>query len=497
MRCASYVRYTSCMPERNTPTDIIRLQNERIRKFIKDHGWVLTEKYTDRKQDPKADDAFRQMREDGISRKFDMVVVDSLFRCGVNVSYAEDVLLKIFYYAGIHFSVVEDNFCSMLLTVDEVEAYFKKKRNFGIAGTLRRHKMEQYLNAVYSVHDERYGYVLSEDRKSLVIDKTVAPIIRDIFYLIGEKDMTYQAVANLMNERGVESPMKHLVHTGQKHRPDVISNWTGTSVKRIAENTAYAGYWYRTLGGERIKMENEPIVDQALFDKVAAKYEKYPTRNLPRVQKSENAFIKQIFDKTSGRSLMCKLHRVDEPYQTFSLEFWSKKKIHYDKVMEEVVSFLRKEQYATARALQWIMSDDGFRAKEERRAFLARRAKGLFDELVILEEQHLLDYCNKENGYMTTEEYSHREKISTEKRSKNERAFQEIMEQLDELELLFSKRNPWIVFYGNLKISDKLTKNEIRKWLDKVFVENFETVEVVLLEKYTAWRDKLPNDWRE
>jgi hypothetical protein len=98
---------------------------------------------------------------------------------------------------------------------------------------------------------------------------------------------------------------------------------------------------------------------------------------------------------------------------------------------------------------------------------------------------------------MTSEEYSRREKTSAEKRSKNERAFQEIMEQLDELELLFSKRNPWIVFYGNLKISDKLTKNEIRKWLDKVFVENFETVEVVLLEKYTAWRDKLPNDWRE
>ena len=43
MRCASYVRYTSCMPERNTPTDINRLQNERFRKFIKDHGWVLTE----------------------------------------------------------------------------------------------------------------------------------------------------------------------------------------------------------------------------------------------------------------------------------------------------------------------------------------------------------------------------------------------------------------------------------------------------------------------
>ena len=41
MRCASYARYVSCVPEKNIPSDIIRQQNDRIQKYIKQHGWEL------------------------------------------------------------------------------------------------------------------------------------------------------------------------------------------------------------------------------------------------------------------------------------------------------------------------------------------------------------------------------------------------------------------------------------------------------------------------
>ena len=80
MRCASYARYVSCVPEKNIPSDIIRQQNDRIQKYIKQNGWELVQKYADRKQDTEADDAFRMMQNDGVSRKFDMVVVDSLLQ---------------------------------------------------------------------------------------------------------------------------------------------------------------------------------------------------------------------------------------------------------------------------------------------------------------------------------------------------------------------------------------------------------------------------------
>ena len=133
MRCASYARYTSCVYEKEIPSDIIKQQNERVQKYIKSHGWELAEKYTDRKQDSEAEDAFREMQRDGINRKFDMVVVDSIFRCGSNVSYAEDVLLKTFYPAGIHFSVVEDDFCSMYMSAEDVKEYVAQKKSFSIS----------------------------------------------------------------------------------------------------------------------------------------------------------------------------------------------------------------------------------------------------------------------------------------------------------------------------------------------------------------------------
>ena len=496
MRCASYVRYTSCMPERTTPPDIIRQQNERIQKYIKEHGWELTEKYADRKQDGKADDAFCKMREDGISRKFDMVVVDSLFRCGVNVSYAEDVLLKTFYCAGIHFSVVEDNFCSALLTAAEVEAYFRKKRNVGIAGTLRRQQMEECLNGIFTVHDEKYGYLLSEDRRSLVIDETVVPVIREIFRLLGEENMSYKEVAGILNRRGVESPMKHLTRVGQKSRPDAVSQWTGSSVKRIAENTAYIGYWYKTLAGERIRVENEPIVDRELFDKVAAKYAGQPCRGVPRTPRAENAFIKQIFDKQSGKGLVCRQHRTDEPYQTFSLDFWSKETIRYDDVMAQVVSLLRKERCEAVCALHWILSDEGRKAKEDRKKVLSGQAKALFEDLAALEERYLQAYSEKEQGNVSSKKFERIQKATAAKRLENEAAFQRIMAQTDELELLFSKRNPWIALYGSIGISDRLTKSEVRKWLDRVLIADSKSAEIVLPEKYAVWREMLPADWR-
>ena len=53
MRCASYARYVSCVPEKNIPSDIIRQQNDRIQKYIKQNGWELVQKYADRKQDIK------------------------------------------------------------------------------------------------------------------------------------------------------------------------------------------------------------------------------------------------------------------------------------------------------------------------------------------------------------------------------------------------------------------------------------------------------------
>ena len=112
MNGVSYTRSTNCLPEREDRVIPIMEQNEHIRKYVSSRKWKLVGKYSDRKHDPELDRAFLEMREDGVNRKFECVVIDSIWQCGRDAFQAIALLRKTFYPAGIQFAVVEDNFCS-------------------------------------------------------------------------------------------------------------------------------------------------------------------------------------------------------------------------------------------------------------------------------------------------------------------------------------------------------------------------------------------------
>ena len=113
MRCVSYTRMVGVLHEDEIPSDIIARQNKSITAYAGSHGWKISEKYSDRKKDAGEEAAFRDMVTDGISRRFELVVMDSIFRCGKGLADAEQVMARVFFPAGIHFAVVEDDFCSI------------------------------------------------------------------------------------------------------------------------------------------------------------------------------------------------------------------------------------------------------------------------------------------------------------------------------------------------------------------------------------------------
>ena len=82
MRCVSYTRMTSCKGDGKIPADIIKQQDQHIQEYLKKQGWTLSAKYCDRKKDTEENTAFEELTKDGIDRKFDMVVIDSIDRCG-------------------------------------------------------------------------------------------------------------------------------------------------------------------------------------------------------------------------------------------------------------------------------------------------------------------------------------------------------------------------------------------------------------------------------
>ncbi|MCD8103772.1 MAG: recombinase family protein [Lachnospiraceae bacterium] len=117
----------------------------------------------------------------------------------------------------------------------------------------------------YSVHDEKYGYLLTEDRRGFVVDEEVAPVIREIFYLAAEKELPYTEIAKILNQKGYETPMMHLARVSHKKRTVEATEWVASSVKRVADNTAYIGYWYKMIDGVRMKVEIEPLVGQEAY----------------------------------------------------------------------------------------------------------------------------------------------------------------------------------------------------------------------------------------
>lgn len=90
MRCVSYTRTTSCKEDGKIPADIIKQQDQHIQEYLKKQGWTLSAKYCDRKKDTEENTAFEELTKDGIDRKFDMVVVDSIDRCSRTISCADD-----------------------------------------------------------------------------------------------------------------------------------------------------------------------------------------------------------------------------------------------------------------------------------------------------------------------------------------------------------------------------------------------------------------------
>ena len=301
MRCVSYTRTTSCKSSESIPTDIIQQQNEQIQKYIQSHGWKLVAKYSDRKRDDNENTAFEEMTMDGISRKFDMVVVNSIDRCGKYISCAEDVLAKTFFPAGIHFSVVQDDFCSIEKSREEIDEYFRKEKIAVQIKSMREFAVREQIEGYYNVHDEKYGYILSEDRKELLVEEEAATIVREVFQMLLD-GVSVKKIADIMNERGVESPMVHNARVGHKHWPQYENKWSEGSLRRILDCTAYDGYWKKTINGKLCTIPITPILEKGVFDK-AKEIVKSRSTTKNRKGGKLGPYVHKIFDEETGKPL--------------------------------------------------------------------------------------------------------------------------------------------------------------------------------------------------
>ena len=489
MRAVSYTRSTSCFPGDNEiPADVITAQNEAIRAFAKEHKWKITGRYSDRRQEKTENTAFEEMLADGIQRKFDAVIVSSIFRAGRDLWNAKEVLLQTFYYAGIGFAVVEDNFSSVDKTSDEVEAYFAEKYAIYRGAHIKYQVQERNRKGLLCWNDLVYGYQLSEDRQNVFPDKETAPVIRRIFTMYAE-GITPAEIAKTLREEKVPTPK------AVKGTRTVVKDpysWSVLTIMRLLGKTVYEGHWTKTIHGVTHEFICEPIVEESLFQKVQNLLHEQQSAAPKRGTIKQNRYAGLVCDSKDGFCLH--LRTIKSGLQYFAYGHDQRKRGGDKHVL---LADVDKAVYRELNSQKKLAEDILIKIREEG----TNRSAALIDELRADCRKHAMRIVVSERERMSLQGDASVGSGAhgmidghTGAAEKLEPIFQTYPEKVKKIETAFSEDNPWIKLMLSWNSSVSLEREVLRKYVSQIVIDQLTTISVELKDQ--KWLMALPEEWR-
>lgn len=406
MKCVSYTR---TLPWKNHQSELtIAEQNQRIAAYLAEHKELdLLKKYSDRKNDEKARTAFDQMTDDGVERKFDCIIVASMYYCGPDFPAARQAIKETLYATGIDLIVLDEGLDTRTASRKEVEDYFEAKRcemHAEIMFAWRR-KQGAGFRLTNSVP---FGYLRRNGESNMIKDEEVAPYLSEAFsrYASGQK---MRDIAKWLNEQGVEPPMRHKKRILGKPYDAESDQWTTDMLRCLFRNPTYTGA--AANGSRQIIAENchEPYITKEQFHAFPCNMREGENKiSIRKSYKKPNPLAKHIVcicgralcwhkDKKTGEELFycryCRAHKengknLKVPAATI-----------YKKVMDALeLEHLEKEKLAAA-----IQQGAGRKAIEVVRAEKSVQMKSVLAELnmeqfrrVPLYESYIADEITEE-----------------------------------------------------------------------------------------------------
>jgi hypothetical protein len=496
MRCVSYTRSVSGCPTWEVQQNAIGQQNEAIKNYLKRKGWKLAQKYSDRKQDRDEDTAFLEMKKDGMERKFDCVVVSSMFYCGKSAYAAADVLYTVFYPCGIHFAVVEDDFCSADVSHEEVEAYIKKVRA-AYMGEITYTSIAGYMD--FKSYN-KYGYIWVTDDE-VVIDPAPAKVVKEIFEWRAS-GISIRKIAKRLNERGEEDPIHYRLRMRGRDTSRIKPGWKDDTVSRLLKWKLYTGEWERRLRGENYTLSCPVIIEPALFDKVNAKKgtRKNSSAKTGAPYKCFNdVFSKCIVDKETEHALNI-YTQVSSGEKIFRFKYpgpqvtgYKRHYISYEIVEREVARLLALEKKKVQIFEKQIESGAAVIEKERQQRLLRNQAMPVFEKMAGVEKELMAYSRAYETEEMSDQEYDEKRERLIARQMEYDAELQQYLSAIKDLEIAFSEKNPWLKLFQDYSEHEPLTSGTVKKYLALVLVYRFQTVEIVT--KHQEWTVNLPQAW--
>ncbi len=495
MRCASYTRLMSITDREDIPSNIIAQQNEKITSYIKERHWKLVVKYSDRKKDVEDESAFIAMKDGAIAREFDCLVMASIFRCGRNTVVAAEVIKNMLLPVGIHFAVVEDNFCSADVSLEDAISYLDLKQAEFRSSRSIRSLLYATEHRVY----EKYGYLHKDGKMELEIDPSTEKCIQKMYELVIE-GLTFSEVANKLNEEGYESYSQHMKRIKHKLPEGAYIPWDAPQVSQLIRNRLYKGEWVRTIDGEKQVVSCPAIVSEEVFQKAKEEAGKN-AKNISNARKKSvsNAYAKRVFDLETGERLKV-VDQLRLKTKIYRFSYPREKAVQYERsyilwsdldrmVKDAIYEECKKAKFALSHLTDEIISE----LKEEKLSVIHEKAKQVFDQMVVLENQQMPLYDEYVLGMISEPEYIlEREKLLQKQRELDD-VLTGYMEEAQMLETAYSKNNPWIKLFANWKMPDLLKMIDVGKIIERIDCRRFERVFVTF--RHELWKAYLPTEW--
>ena len=300
MKCVSYTR---TMPWKNHTGELtIADQNQRIAEYLAEHKeFDLQKKYSDRKGAENASAAFDKMIDDGVGRKFDCIIVASMYYCGPGFPAARQSIKETLYETGVDLIVLEEGLDTRTASRKEVEDYFEEKRCEMHAEIMFAWRKKQGAGFRLT-NSVPYGYIRRNGESNMVKDEEVAPYLSEAFsrYASGQK---MGDIAKWLNEQNVEPPMRHKKRIQGKPYEGESDLWTSDNLRGLFRNPTYTG---ATANGSRqIIAENchEPYMTKEQFYALPCNMQQSENKISTRKKyKKPNPLAKRIIC-TCGRPL--------------------------------------------------------------------------------------------------------------------------------------------------------------------------------------------------
>ncbi|MBM3501584.1 MAG: recombinase family protein, partial [Armatimonadetes bacterium] len=236
----------------------LALQEERCRDYAKAKSWRITKVRKDVGSGRNGDrPGFQELLQDVSAGAIDVVIVYRLDRLSRNVRDVYDFLERT-RQADVGFvstSEAFDTTTAMGRAMLGVAAVFSQLTREVIGENTRDGMAKRARSGKYtgSAGNPPYGHSYSTAEGKLLVEPAEAGVVRQVFDLYGHRKWGYMKIAQHLNQEGIPPRMEG-------------AQWSPRRVAAMLRSPVYVGKLpYR---GKVYDGEQEPIIDQSLFDEV-------------------------------------------------------------------------------------------------------------------------------------------------------------------------------------------------------------------------------------